>query len=210
MVSTTSNRGVGSPRQFKAPIGLRIHRKVLQKDKLKGEAKQNKVQDRPEAQLLRNPRPKAVVPYVPKTELEDGNLRFLIHHCKLPLSYGQMQLANEPDVTIVSARTVTNVGPRFEWYPLAVRDEAFFHALISSVSSHAAYLQKLDLPPAFFRHRGEAIRLLNKRIAIGAHDEGTINTVAVFAQQEVRLPTLKSNSPPLTANRVSRAGPRKP
>ncbi len=119
-------------------------------------------------------------------------------------------MTDKPDVTVVSASTVTNVGPRFEWYPLAVRDEAFFHALISSVSSHAAYMQKLDLPPAFFRHRGEAIRLLNKRIAEGAHDEGTINTVAVFAQQEVWLPNLERQWLSLTVDRASRAGPRKP
>ncbi len=37
----------------------------------------------------------------------------------------------------------------------------------------------------FFRHRGEAIRMVNQRIAQGAHDEGTINAIVVFAQQEV-------------------------
>jgi Fungal specific transcription factor domain len=92
-------------------------------------------------------------------------------------------------VTIVTARTVTNVGPRFEWYPLAVRDEAFFHVLISSTASHAAYLQykRNELPRHFYHHRGEAIRLLNQRIEKGMHDEGTINTVAMFCQQEVTL-----------------------
>lgn len=86
---------------------------------------------------------------------------------------------------MVAARTVTCVGPRFEWYPLAVRSESFFHAVMSSTSSHAAYKQGVDLPRNFFFHRGEAIRLLNEQIASGAHDEGTINTVAVFVQQEV-------------------------
>jgi hypothetical protein len=37
----------------------------------------------------------------------------------------------------------------------------------------------------FFRHRGEAIRMVNRRIAQGDHDEGTINAIVVFAQQEV-------------------------
>jgi hypothetical protein len=37
--------------------------------------------------------------------------------------------ANESDVTVVTATTVTSPGPRFEWYPLCVRDEAFFHAV---------------------------------------------------------------------------------
>jgi hypothetical protein len=91
------------------------------------------------------------------------------------------------DVTLVAGQTVTCVGPRFEWYPLAVRDEAFFHAVMSSTSSHAAYRQGVDLPRNFFFHRGEAIRLLNEKISSGMYDEGTINTVAVFVQQEVRL-----------------------
>jgi hypothetical protein len=87
---------------------------------------------------------------------------------------------------MIAARTVTCVGPRFEWYPLCVRDEAFFHAVMASTSSHAAYKQGVDLPKNFFFHRGEAIRLLNKKLASGVNDEGTINTVAVFCQQEVR------------------------
>lgn len=95
-------------------------------------------------------------------------MRFLIHYY----------------VTLVAGQTVTCVGPRFEWYPLAVRDEAFFHAVMSSTSSHAAYRQGLDLPRNFFFHRGEAIRLLNEKISSGMYDEGTINTVAVFVQQE--------------------------
>jgi len=91
------------------------------------------------------------------------------------------------DVTVVTGQSVVNVGPRFEWYPLAVRDDAFFHAVISSTCSHFSYLTGVDLPWKwiFFRHRGLAIRIVNERIAKGAHDEGTINSVVVFAQQEV-------------------------
>lgn len=37
-----------------------------------------------EGRLIRNPPPKAVAPYKPKSELEDASLRFLIHHCKYP------------------------------------------------------------------------------------------------------------------------------
>lgn len=96
--------------------------------------------------------------------------------------------ADKPsDVTVVTERRVTNCAPRFGWYPLAVRDIAFFHAVISSTSSHAAYLQQVELPRNFYYHRGEAIRLVNERIASGAHDEGTINAIAVFSQQEVNL-----------------------
>jgi hypothetical protein len=97
-----------------------------------------------------------------------------------------MKLTNQV-VNVVTATTVTNCGPRFEWFPLAVRDEAFFHAVISSTSSHAAYLQQVDLPASFYFHRGTAIQLLNERIARGAQDEGTINTIAVFSQQEVTM-----------------------
>ncbi|KUJ13029.1 uncharacterized protein LY89DRAFT_785555 [Mollisia scopiformis] len=152
----------GSPRQFKVSLGLHVRHKHR---RTRTTAEENKALD---VRLLRNPPGRAVVPYSPKTELEDSNLRFLIYHF----------------VTVVSASSVTNVGPRFEWFPLAVRDEAFFHAVISSTSSHAAYLQQVELPANFYFHRGTAIRLLNRRIERGAHDEGTINTVAVFSQQE--------------------------
>lgn len=37
-----------------------------------------------DGRLIRNPPPKAVSPYQPKSELEDASLRFLIHYWKLP------------------------------------------------------------------------------------------------------------------------------
>lgn len=113
-------------------------------------------------------------------------MRFLIHYCTLSPIYKELK-ADLADVTLVAAQTVTCVGPRYDWYPLAVRDEAFFHAVMSSTSSHAAYNQQVDLPRNFFFHRGEAIRLLNAKLCKREYDEGTINTVAVFVQQEVRL-----------------------
>jgi hypothetical protein len=68
---------------------------------------------------------------------------------------------------------------------LAVRDDAFFHALISSTSSHVAYNKREEDPKDFYHHKGIAIRMINDRLARGFHDEGTINTVAIFALQEV-------------------------
>ncbi len=173
----------GSPRQSKDPSGWPTRQKHKRRTRARPETEPEPVDMR----LLQNPPSRAVVPYTPKTELEDSDLRFLIYHCKYhPTNESLVHRADESDVTVISKETVTNVGPRFEWFPLAVRDEAFFHALISSTSSHAAYLQQVELPPSFFFHRGTAIQLLNERIARGAHDEGTINTVAVFCQQEVR------------------------
>ena len=113
-------------------------------------------------------------------------MRFLINYCACIQCERREFETDSADVTMVAAKTVTCVGPRFEWYPLAVRDEAFFHAVMSSTSSHAAYKQGVDLPKNFFFHRGEAIRLLNEKIVAGVHDEGSINTCAVFVQQEVR------------------------
>ncbi|KAE8446673.1 hypothetical protein EG329_011716 [Mollisiaceae sp. DMI_Dod_QoI] len=171
----------GSPRQSKDPSGWPTRQKHKRRTRARPETEPEPVDMR----LLQNPPSRAVVPYTPKTELEDSDLRFLIYHCKYhPTNESLVHRADESDVTVISKETVTNVGPRFEWFPLAVRDEAFFHALISSTSSHAAYLQQVELPPSFFFHRGTAIQLLNERIARGAHDEGTINTVAVFCQQE--------------------------
>jgi hypothetical protein len=136
--------------------------------------------------LVRSPQHKAVAPYVPRSDAEELNMRFLIHYCTLSPIYKELK-ADLADVTLVAAQTVTCVGPRYDWYPLAVRDEAFFHAVMSSTSSHAAYNQQVDLPRNFFFHRGEAIRLLNAKLCKREYDEGTINTVAVFVQQEVRL-----------------------
>lgn len=89
-------------------------------------------------------------------------------------------------MTVVVEKTVVAVGSRWAWYPLAARSPAFFNAPISSTSSHAAYMQKVDPNKAFFHHRGEAIRLVNGSIRKGANDEGTINAVAMFSQQEVQ------------------------
>ncbi|KAL3422887.1 hypothetical protein PVAG01_04634 [Phlyctema vagabunda] len=118
--------------------------------------------------LMHSPSSRAMAPYVPASQAADRKLQFLIHHY----------------CTVVVQESVTSVGPRYEWFPFALRNKAFFHSVMSSTSSHAAYLQQVDLPKDFFYHRGEAIRMLNAQIAAGRHDEGTINTVAVFSQQE--------------------------
>ncbi|KAE9378783.1 hypothetical protein N431DRAFT_499520 [Stipitochalara longipes BDJ] len=163
---------VPSPKQFKVPIGSKRRRKPPA-----GKRARRKVPDEQQLvhpKLLASPRPKAVCPYTPSTDLEDFHLRSLINYCKFY------------HVTFVTAATLTNVGPRFEWYGLAVRDETFFHALISSTCAHYSYMTGLELPYKwiFFRHRGEAIRVVNQRIAQGRHDEGTINAIIVFAQQD--------------------------
>ncbi|CZS93932.1 uncharacterized protein RCO7_08082 [Rhynchosporium graminicola] len=121
--------------------------------------------------LIRNP-PGAVAPYTPKSELEDSSLRFLIHHY----------------VTGFVDSTVTCPGIRREWYLLAFRDPAFFNAVFSWTISHAAYFQQIELLRNFHLLRGVAIQLVGKRIRNGAHDEGTINAVVVFAQQKTESP----------------------
>lgn len=188
-----------SPIHLKVPLGRR-GRRQQRGQKIKNVSKKSVQEpdaavmstDLPLARLSARPPPKAVAPYVPRSESEDSQLRFLIYHCTPPLnatssSHGLII----QDVTVVNMRTLACVGPRFDWYPLAVRDEAFFHVLMSSTSSHAAYLQKTELPRNFYYHRGIAIRLLNERIIRGAHDEGTINTICLFAQQEVTLQLLR-------------------
>ncbi|CZS99727.1 uncharacterized protein RAG0_08036 [Rhynchosporium agropyri] len=112
-----------------------------------------------------------VAPYTPKSELEDSSLRFLTHHY----------------VTGFVDRTVTCPGIRREWYLLAFRDPAFFNAVLSWTISHAAYFQQIKLLRNFHVLRGVAIQLVGKRIRNGAHDEGTINAVVVFAQQKLML-----------------------
>lgn len=177
--------GAPSPKQFKAPIGPKRSRKSRPGKKTRPKPPKEAV----DPKLPASPRPKAVCPYTASTELEDFHLRSLINHCKFPPAYecGCTRLTNPADVTFITAATLTNVGPRFEWYGLAVRDEAFFHALISDTCAHYTYMTGLELPYKwiFFRHRGEAIRVVNQRIAQGRFDEGTINAIIIFAHQDV-------------------------
>lgn len=190
--------GVGSDytRRFKAPVpSAHARQKPLlqRRDALrKGRKSSTDLESqRVDMRLIHSPQHKAVAPYVPRSDAEELNVRFLINYCAYIYSLRKVLLETDSaDVTLVAAKTVTCVGPRFEWYPLAVRDEAFFHAVMSSTSSHAAYRQGVDLPKNFFFHRGEAIRLLNDKIASGIHDEATINTCAIFVQQEVREPSV--------------------
>lgn len=165
--------GPASPgRQFKVPIPS-IRR--TQPRRKRGRRQRRNEHDQPDdevtatdTRLILSPQHKAVTPYTPGSVKEELYLRFLIHFF----------------VTVVTAEKVTNVGPRFEWYPLAVHDDAFFHALISSVSSHVAYNKREEDPRDFYYHKGIAIRMINDRLARGFHDEGTINTVVIFALQE--------------------------
>jgi hypothetical protein len=176
--------GTSIPKQFKAPIGSKKVRRKRTREKAWPKEPEEPIK----ARVPASPRPKALCPYTPSTRIEETHLRSLIHYCKSRGPYYQYaRLINPTDVTFVTATTLTNVGPRFEWYGLAVRDEAFFHAVISSTAAHYSYLTGIELPYKwiFFRHRGEAIRIVNQRIAEGAHDEGTINAIVVFAQQEV-------------------------
>jgi len=77
--------GGGSPRQFRAPIGPKT-RLTRRRHRRKGKAgAQGSAEEEPEAEevrLLQTPPPRAVAPYLPKTETEDSQLRFLIYHCK--------------------------------------------------------------------------------------------------------------------------------
>jgi hypothetical protein len=73
-----STQGSAYPRQFKVSIGPPVRRKQRRKAKPKADAEVQPI----EARLLQSPQLKAVVPYTPKNELEDSQLRFLIYHCK--------------------------------------------------------------------------------------------------------------------------------
>jgi hypothetical protein len=65
---------------YPVSIGPPVRRKQRRKAKSKADA-DAEVQPI-EARLLQSLQPKAVVPYTPKNELEDSQLRFLIYHCK--------------------------------------------------------------------------------------------------------------------------------
>ncbi|KAF4627722.1 hypothetical protein G7Y89_g10432 [Cudoniella acicularis] len=152
---------IGKPsRQIKISTGPYVRRRQHRKAQARIKHNdQTELEPGEPARLSPIPASKAVAPYSPRSETEDSHIH----------------------ITVVTERTLTPVGPRFEWYPLAVRDEAFFHILMASTSSHAAYLQKVELPRNFYFYRGQAIQLLNQRIARGDCDEGTINTIYMSA-----------------------------
>jgi len=86
--------------------------------------------------------------------------------------------------------TVTPVGPRHEWFPFVVVDEALFHAVMSHTAAHSAYLRKVPLQndTEYFWHTGQAIRLVNARLGEGiykAATDGTICAVCCLTQQQV-------------------------
>jgi hypothetical protein len=101
------------------------------------------------------------------------------------------------DVMFVNEKTVTSPGPRREWFPLAARNSAFFHAIMGASSSHLAYKRNQDGDNVgYFYHRGQAISLVNKAISDGnAATEGIIATVAAFIQQDVGLGRPSLNKP---------------
>jgi hypothetical protein len=71
-----------SPRQFKVPMPTaHARRKRAPRKGSHLQGPNGSKQKDPYASLPKSPQPKAVAPYVPKSEGEDVNLRFLIHHC---------------------------------------------------------------------------------------------------------------------------------
>lgn len=124
------------------------------------------------------PSSKAIAPYTCRSDAEDASLQLLINHY----------------VTFITQKTVTSPGPRREWFPLAVRESAFFHAMMAGTASHLAYMRNESGDNAeYFYHRGAAISLVNTAIASGkATTEGIIATVAAFTQQESLAAELKN------------------
>ncbi|KAL5316271.1 hypothetical protein ACEPPN_015316 [Leptodophora sp. 'Broadleaf-Isolate-01'] len=128
--------------------------------------------------IPRTPSSKAIAPYTCRSDAEDASLQLLINHY----------------VTFITQKTVTSPGPRREWFPFAVRESAFFHAMMAGTASHLAYMRNESGDNAeYFYHRGAAISLVNRGIASGkAATEGIIATVAAFTQQESLAAQVKS------------------
>jgi hypothetical protein len=89
------------------------------------------------------------------------------------------------------SRQLCVVGPRQQWLPFAIGDEAQFHATMFMASAHIAHLRpSQNYPQEFYLHRAHAIRTVNERLRGGvqlAATDGTINAVSCFAQLEVIL-----------------------
>jgi len=87
----------------------------------------------------------------------------------------------------VFALTTIPPGPRKEWFSFALSDVVLLHGTLLVSAWHLAVLHKRPMSKAYYLHRGEAIRLVNKRLpdSIMAANDGTIGAIACLLITDV-------------------------
>lgn len=89
----------------------------------------------------------------------------------------------------VFVNTTTPPGNRRHWFSYALNDPALFHTTLFISASHITAMRKVAILPAFFKHRGEVIRIVNDRLRkdeAAAATDGTIGAVAGLMVTDVR------------------------
>jgi hypothetical protein len=91
-----------------------------------------------------------------------------------------------PDHTTYWTNSLAN-NPTGSFLHFAATDPALFHATLSIVSQHEAFMRREPPSRAFYFHRGEAIRILTTRIGdpVEAVSDATIGAVAVLSVTDV-------------------------
>lgn len=89
----------------------------------------------------------------------------------------------------IFVNTTTPPGPRKRWFPSSIGDPALFHGIMHISAAHLAASQRSRPSSAYFQHRGEIIRLVNKRITYDqdATSDGTIGAIACLLISDVCL-----------------------
>jgi len=87
----------------------------------------------------------------------------------------------------IFVNTTTPPGPRKRWFPSSIADPALFHGIMHISAAHIAGSQRKRPSPAYFQHRGEVIRLINRRITYNhnATSDGTISAISCLLVSDV-------------------------
>lgn len=80
--------------------------------------------------------------------------------------------------------------PKAEWFTLACKDAAFFHAALSHYSGNMDLIQKTEDSQEAILHRMEAVRIVSERLSALhlATSDGTIGAISCIINYEVRNP----------------------
>ncbi len=97
-----------------------------------------------------------------------------------------MALIYEPDNTIF-INTRHAPGAREQWFPMALKDPAFYHSIMMVSAANIAGLLEKPVTPSFWYHRGEAIEQINTRLVNNgrADTDLCIATIAVLCLVDV-------------------------
>jgi len=132
-------------------------------------------------------------PFQTLPNLAGGDTEVLTHHCMYQAkTICHYMFFIERCTLISSGNTVfinltTPPGPRKRWFPSSIGDPVFFHGIMHISASHIAGAKRSRPSQAYFQHRGEVIRLINKRITCGqnATSDGTICAIACLLISDV-------------------------